>query len=174
MGGGFVDQQPVTGCHSTHTQLPNQPGGRANLTFPSVSGLPHSLIWPENNQTVTLTINKKKSIKICSFYNVLVLFTDIHTAPLFSTHSSLWGFVGGKLGFSFLDWNYNSMRVPFCFVLSQESILSSNCWHKERLSMWAPLLNMKKPHQRACVCPLLTFKRSSKMLNTCGWALCLG
>lgn len=28
----------------TYTQLPNQPGRRASLTFPSVSGFPHSLI----------------------------------------------------------------------------------------------------------------------------------
>lgn len=28
----------------------------------------------------------------------------------------------------------------------------------------------RKPHQRACLCPLLTFKRSGKMLNTCVWA----
>lgn len=30
---------------------------------------------------------------------MLELFTDIHTAPLFSTRSRLWGFVGGKAGF---------------------------------------------------------------------------
>lgn len=32
------------GLSHTRTRLPNQPGRRASLTFPSVSGIPHTLI----------------------------------------------------------------------------------------------------------------------------------
>ena len=131
-GWGFVDQQPMTGCHTlTHRAPKSSPVWGASVR-------PSLTLWdgPESNPAITPTQptrrentgscqhNEKRSLSLLTFAE----------APLFR----VWG-VGRGGGSWVLGIYYNSMRAPFCFFPSQESILTSDCWHKEKAVNASPL-----------------------------------
>ena len=161
-GWGFVDQQPMTGCHTlTHRAPKSSPVWGASVR-------PSLTLWdgPESNPAITPTQptrrentgscqhNEKRSLSLLTFAE----------APLFR----VWGVGrGGKLSFGDLLQQYEGtvLFFPEPGKHSDFRLLTQ----RKGCQCKPPRLNKKKPHQRASLCPLLTFERSSEMPNTCGW-----